>query len=155
MAQSRYPDAFKHITFNEVWLVDVHDTNTISFMEPLIDEGEEFKLTLNTGEILKDSMICELSEERQQELLSFSHWFAEVHDAQIGLADLQGIGDILMDPTLITGSTLDPTCELFCGANFKTGAIDVFLRDHKCNDTCKIIGLKECLGYNNPYEDSD
>ena len=119
----------------------------------MLKSGSEFKITNNIGEILSRT---NMSEDKEQQYLAFTHWFVESTEGKIAVADLRGIGDTLMDPTLITGSTkLDRHCDLFCNANFKEGAIKKLISGHTCNDICHQMGLKACDGWNNPYNTDD
>jgi hypothetical protein len=56
--------------------------------------------------------------------------------------DLRGSGNILYDPEIASVKHVDESKEfLFCAGNLGGDAIEAFVRKHKCNKYCHLLGL--------------
>ncbi|XP_041855494.1 transient receptor potential cation channel subfamily M member 6 [Melanotaenia boesemani] len=101
--------------------------------------GDFRKYNNNTGEEI--TPCCSL----EDLLLAFSHWTYEYSRRELLVLDIQGVGEELTDPTVITGDDLSGSRSemLFGPDNLGDAAINGFLQKHTCNFCCHRLGLKD------------
>ncbi|KAM4578723.1 transient receptor potential cation channel subfamily M member 6 [Fundulus diaphanus] len=101
--------------------------------------GNFRKYNNNTGEEI--APCCSL----EDMLLAFSHWTYEYSRREMLVLDIQGVGEELTDPTVITVD--DQSCSrgemVFGPDNLGDVAINGFLQKHSCNFCCSRLGLKD------------
>uniref|UniRef100_A0A8C6P561 non-specific serine/threonine protein kinase n=1 Tax=Nothobranchius furzeri TaxID=105023 RepID=A0A8C6P561_NOTFU len=90
--------------------------------------GDFRKYNNNTGEEI--APCCSL----EDLLLAFSHWTYEYSCKELMVLDMQGVGEELTDPTVIT--------MVFGPDNLGDAAIKGFVQKHSCNLCCHRLGLK-------------
>ncbi|XP_061586818.1 transient receptor potential cation channel subfamily M member 6 isoform X2 [Cololabis saira] len=113
--------------------------------------GDFRKYNNNTGEEI--APCCSLEEM----LLAFSHWTYEYSHRELLVLDIQGVGEELTDPTVITADDQSGNRgEMIFGPdNLGDAAISGFLQKHSCNFCCRRLGLKDLRGCSGSCENSD
>uniref|UniRef100_A0A1A7W9D3 Transient receptor potential cation channel, subfamily M, member 6 n=1 Tax=Iconisemion striatum TaxID=60296 RepID=A0A1A7W9D3_9TELE len=101
--------------------------------------GDFRKYNNNTGEEI--APCCSL----EDMLLAFSHWTYEYSCRELMVLDIQGVGEELTDPTVITADDQSGSRgEMVFGPdNLGDAAIKGFLQKHSCNFCCLRLGLKD------------
>ncbi|TDH13356.1 hypothetical protein EPR50_G00056750, partial [Perca flavescens] len=98
--------------------------------------GDFRKYNNNNGEEI--APCCSLEET----LLAFSHWTYEHSARELLVLDIQGVGEELTDPTVITAD--DQRGEMLFGPdNLGDAAISGFLQNHSCSSCCRRLGLTD------------
>ncbi|XP_047447059.1 transient receptor potential cation channel subfamily M member 6 isoform X2 [Mugil cephalus] len=101
--------------------------------------GDFRKYNNNTGEEI--TPCCSLEEM----LLAFSHWTYEYSCKDMLVLDIQGVGEILTDPTVIMADDQSGNRgEMLFGAdNLGDAAITGFRQKHSCSISCRRLGLTD------------
>ncbi|XP_041642551.1 transient receptor potential cation channel subfamily M member 6 isoform X2 [Cheilinus undulatus] len=101
--------------------------------------GDFRKYNNNTGEEI--APCCSLEEI----LLAFSHWTYEYSCRELLVLDMQGVGEVLTDPTVIMADNQSGTRGemLFGPDNLGAAAISGFLQKHSCSACCRRLGLSD------------
>ncbi|XP_076586321.1 transient receptor potential cation channel subfamily M member 6 isoform X2 [Chaetodon auriga] len=97
------------------------------------------KYNNNTGEEI--APCCSLEEM----LLAFSHWTYEYSCRELLVLDIQGVGEVLTDPTVIMADDQSGGRGemLFGPDNLGDAAISGFLQKHSCGACCRRLGLAD------------
>uniref|UniRef100_A0A8C6P6F4 non-specific serine/threonine protein kinase n=1 Tax=Nothobranchius furzeri TaxID=105023 RepID=A0A8C6P6F4_NOTFU len=98
--------------------------------------GDFRKYNNNTGEEI--APCCSL----EDLLLAFSHWTYEYSCKELMVLDMQGVGEELTDPTVITADDQSRGEMVFGPDNLGDAAIKGFVQKHSCNLCCHRLGLK-------------
>uniref|UniRef100_UPI0037E96C00 transient receptor potential cation channel subfamily M member 6 n=1 Tax=Semicossyphus pulcher TaxID=241346 RepID=UPI0037E96C00 len=101
--------------------------------------GDFMKYNNNTGEEI--APCCSLEEM----LLAFSHWTYEYSCRELLVLDIQGVGEVLTDPTVIMADNQSGSRGemLFGPDNLGDAAIKGFLQKHSCGACCRRLGLAD------------
>uniref|UniRef100_A0A3Q3G8M0 non-specific serine/threonine protein kinase n=1 Tax=Labrus bergylta TaxID=56723 RepID=A0A3Q3G8M0_9LABR len=101
--------------------------------------GDFRKYNNNTGEEI--APCCPLEEM----LLTFSHWTYEYSFRELLVLDIQGVEEVLTDPTVIMADDQSGSRGemLFGPDNLGVAAINGFLQKHSCGACCRRLGLSE------------
>ncbi|XP_078106014.1 transient receptor potential cation channel subfamily M member 6 [Sander vitreus] len=98
--------------------------------------GDFRKYNNNNGEEI--APCCSLEET----LLAFTHWTYEYSGRELLVLDIQGVGEELTDPTVITAD--DQRGEMLFGPdNLGDAAVSGFLQNHCCSTCCHRLGLTD------------
>ena len=109
--------------------------------------GSFYKLINNDGECINPT---DDSSPHQQELFSKAeslvHYSYVSTREKLMILDIQGSGFTLYDPEISTAELIDGDTEelYFCCGNCSCIGIEAFLKSHKCNEYCELIGLPLC-----------
>uniref|UniRef100_UPI00358EF2B9 transient receptor potential cation channel subfamily M member 7 isoform X4 n=1 Tax=Myxine glutinosa TaxID=7769 RepID=UPI00358EF2B9 len=122
--------------FLEVLLVFSHGVGQWFTIEEFVS-GDFCKYNNNTGE--------EVSPENplEESLLAFSHWTYEYTNGEILVLDLQGVSEILTDPSVINSGEKRSHDMVFGPANLGDDAIKNFRAKHRCNSCCRKLKLPD------------
>lgn len=101
--------------------------------------GDFRKYNNNTGEEI--APCCSLEEL----LLAFSHWTYDYSCRELLVLDLQGVGEVLTDPTVIMADDQSGSRGemLFGPDNLGDAAVKGFLQKHSCGACCLRLGLTD------------
>nr|XP_015827713.2 transient receptor potential cation channel subfamily M member 6 [Nothobranchius furzeri] len=112
--------------------------------------GDFRKYNNNTGEEI--TPCCSL----EDLLLAFSHWTYEYSCKELMVLDMQGVGEELTDPTVITADDQSGSRgEMVFGPdNLGDAAIKGFVQKHSCNLCCHRLGLKDLRERPGSFESS-
>ncbi|XP_032807275.1 transient receptor potential cation channel subfamily M member 7-like isoform X2 [Petromyzon marinus] len=122
--------------FLEVFLLYCHAAGQWFAIEEFVN-GEFRKFNNNTGE---EGQAANLLEES---LLAFSHWTYEYTRGELLVLDLQGVGEILTDPSVIKAGEKRSHDMVFGPANLGEDAIKNFRVKHHCNSCCRKLKLPD------------
>ncbi|CAM9818279.1 unnamed protein product [Lampetra fluviatilis] len=122
--------------FLEVFLLYCHAAGQWFAIEEFVN-GEFRKFNNNTGE---EGQAANLLEES---LLAFSHWTYEYTRGELLVLDLQGVGEILTDPSVIKAGEKRSHDMVFGPANLGEDAIKNFRVKHPCNSCCRKLKLPD------------
>ncbi|XP_064169328.1 transient receptor potential cation channel subfamily M member 7-like isoform X2 [Anguilla rostrata] len=122
--------------FLEVFLLYCHSASQWFAIEECIS-GEFRKFNNNNGD---EIVPCSLLEET---MLAFSHWSYEYTRGELLVLDLQGVGEILTDPSVITRGENESYEMIFGPANLGDDAIRNFREKHHCNSCCRKLHLPD------------
>ena len=70
---------------------------------------------------------------------AFCHWSWQSSGGQMMITDLQGVNYILTDPQI---HSVLPSAEFGLGGGDEAAMVD-FFKEHRCNEICHALGLKE------------
>uniref|UniRef100_A0A8C6VST1 non-specific serine/threonine protein kinase n=1 Tax=Nothobranchius furzeri TaxID=105023 RepID=A0A8C6VST1_NOTFU len=110
--------------------------------------GDFRKYNNNTGEEI--APCCSL----EDLLLAFSHWTYEYSCKELMVLDMQGVGEELTDPTVITADDQSRGEMVFGPDNLGDAAIKGFVQKHSCNLCCHRLGLKDLRERPGSFESS-
>ncbi|XP_060893733.1 transient receptor potential cation channel subfamily M member 6 isoform X3 [Labrus mixtus] len=133
------PDDMPHCPrFLDVSLVLWHSNGQWLTIERNMS-GDFRKYNNNTGEEI--APCCPLEEM----LLTFSHWTYEYSFRELLVLDIQGVGEVLTDPTVIMADDQSGSRGemLFGPDNLGVAAINGFLQKHSCGACCRRLGLSD------------
>ncbi|KAJ7994831.1 hypothetical protein DPEC_G00253540 [Dallia pectoralis] len=120
--------------FLEVFLLYCHSAGQWFAIEECIT-GEFRKFNNNNGdEIIPTNLL-------EETMLAFSHWTYEYTRGELLVLDLQGVGEILTDPSVIKSGGKRSYDMIFGPANLGDDAIRNFLEKHHCNSCCRKLKL--------------
>ncbi|XP_061078550.1 transient receptor potential cation channel subfamily M member 7-like [Conger conger] len=122
--------------FLEVFLLYCHSASQWFAIEECIS-GEFRKFNNNNGDEIVPSSLLE------QTMLAFSHWSYEYTRGELLVLDLQGVGEILTDPSVITRGENESYEMIFGPANLGDDAIRNFREKHHCNACCRKLHLPD------------
>ena len=122
---------------------------TFEYSEVYLGKNEDDLVTLEPymeGEFMKyinnDGHICEKDSEVADKAETFSHFTYVKSEKELMVLDIQGTGYSLYDPEVASSKLFDDErMVLFCYGNLSTEAIDQFLKEHKCNKYCRLVGI--------------
>uniref|UniRef100_A0AAY5L9E7 non-specific serine/threonine protein kinase n=1 Tax=Esox lucius TaxID=8010 RepID=A0AAY5L9E7_ESOLU len=119
--------------FLEVFLLYCHSAGQWFAIEECIT-GEFRKFNNNNGdEIIPTNLL-------EENMLAFSHWTYEYTRGELLVLDLQGVGEILTDPSVIKSG--EKSYDMIFGpANLGDDAIRNFRAKHHCNSCCRKLKL--------------
>lgn len=103
-------------------------------IEPFID-GKYIKYN-NNGSYVNEDLPDDPCNQAAQ---AFSHFTFERSWGQFMVNDLQGVGNLLTDPAILTK---DPERFKLCDANINAEGFKFFFASHKCNALCRKLQLK-------------
>ncbi|XP_042564031.1 transient receptor potential cation channel subfamily M member 7 isoform X2 [Clupea harengus] len=143
--------------FLEVFLLYCHSAGQWFAIEECIT-GEFRKFNNNNGDEIVPTNLLE------ETMLAFSHWSYEYTRGELLVLDLQGVGEILTDPSVIKSGEKGSHNMIFGPANLGDDAIRNFRAKHHCNSCCRKLKLpdlkrndytpdKVTLTQDNPPED--
>ncbi|XP_034547988.1 transient receptor potential cation channel subfamily M member 6 isoform X2 [Notolabrus celidotus] len=133
------PDDMQHSPrFLDVSLILWHSNGQWLTVESYMS-GDFRKHNNNTGEEI--APCCSLEEL----LIAFSHWTYEYSCRELLVLDIQGVGEVLTDPTVIMADDQSGNRGemLFGPDNLGDAAIKGFLQKHTCGDCCRNLGLPD------------
>ncbi|KAJ8271673.1 hypothetical protein COCON_G00105320 [Conger conger] len=144
--------------FLEVFLLYCHSAGQWFAIEECIT-GEFRKFNNNNGDEIVPTNLLE------ETMLAFSHWSYEYTRGELLVLDLQGVGEILTDPSVIKSGEKGSYDMIFGPANLGDDAIRNFRAKHHCNSCCRKLKLpdlkrndytpdKVTLSQDEPPEDS-
>uniref|UniRef100_A0AAY5K8C8 non-specific serine/threonine protein kinase n=1 Tax=Esox lucius TaxID=8010 RepID=A0AAY5K8C8_ESOLU len=120
--------------FLEVFLLYCHSAGQWFAIEECIT-GEFRKFNNNNGdEIIPTNLL-------EENMLAFSHWTYEYTRGELLVLDLQGVGEILTDPSVIKSGEKRSYDMIFGPANLGDDAIRNFRAKHHCNSCCRKLKL--------------
>jgi hypothetical protein len=127
----------KPVTFLEAWVIKRKDSNLpkhlkVLAVEPYINPANYVKHNNNFGFVqphARNTPQC------------FSHFSWEHTLHRIMIVDIQGVGDMYTDPQIHT-----PDGRGFGQGNCGDSGIQQFLRTHRCNPLCEMLGLPPTNG---------
>uniref|UniRef100_A0A3Q3E2Q3 non-specific serine/threonine protein kinase n=1 Tax=Labrus bergylta TaxID=56723 RepID=A0A3Q3E2Q3_9LABR len=122
--------------FLEVFLLYCHSAGQWFAIEECIT-GEFRKFNNNNGD---ETVPTNLLEET---MLAFSHWTYEYTRGELLVLDLQGVGEILTDPSVIKSGEKGSYDMIFGPANLGDDAIRNFRAKHHCNSCCRKLKLPD------------
>ncbi|XP_063737078.1 transient receptor potential cation channel subfamily M member 7 isoform X2 [Eleginops maclovinus] len=122
--------------FLEVYLLYCHSAGQWFAIEECIT-GEFRKFNNNNGDEIVPTNLLE------ETMLAFSHWTYEYTRGELLVLDLQGVGEILTDPSVITSGEKGSYDMIFGPANLGDDAIRNFRSKHHCNSCCKKLKLPD------------
>ncbi|XP_034733762.1 transient receptor potential cation channel subfamily M member 7 [Etheostoma cragini] len=79
----------------------------------------------------------------EETMLAFSHWTYEYTRGELLVLDLQGVGEILTDPSVIKSGEKGSYDMIFGPANLGDDAIRNFRAKHHCNSCCRKLKLPD------------
>ncbi|XP_023672877.2 transient receptor potential cation channel subfamily M member 7-like [Paramormyrops kingsleyae] len=123
-------------SFLEVFLLYCHSAEQWFTMEECI-VGEFRKFNNNNGDEISPSSLLE------ETMLAFSHWSYEYTREEMLVLDLQGVGEILTDPSVVTSGENGSRAMIFGPANLGENAVRSFRAKHRCNPCCQELKLPE------------
>ncbi|XP_069046581.1 transient receptor potential cation channel subfamily M member 7 isoform X3 [Lepisosteus oculatus] len=122
--------------FLEVFLLYCHSAGQWFAIEECIT-GEFRKFNNNNGdEIIPTNLL-------EETMLAFSHWTYEYSRGELLVLDLQGVGEILTDPSVIKSGEKGSYDMIFGPANLGDDAIRNFRAKHHCNSCCRKLKLPD------------
>nr|XP_012775834.1 transient receptor potential cation channel subfamily M member 7 isoform X2 [Maylandia zebra] len=122
--------------FLEVFLLYCHSAGQWFAIEECIT-GEFRKFNNNNGdEIIPTNLL-------EETMLAFSHWTYEYTRGELLVLDLQGVGEILTDPSVIKSGEKGSYDMIFGPANLGDDAIRNFRTKHHCNSCCRKLKLPD------------
>ncbi|XP_028980332.1 transient receptor potential cation channel subfamily M member 7 isoform X2 [Esox lucius] len=122
--------------FLEVFLLYCHSAGQWFAIEECIT-GEFRKFNNNNGdEIIPTNLL-------EETMLAFSHWTYEYTRGELLVLDLQGVGEILTDPSVIKSGEKGSYDMIFGPANLGDDAIRNFRAKHHCNSCCRKLKLPD------------
>ncbi|XP_033972566.1 transient receptor potential cation channel subfamily M member 7 isoform X1 [Trematomus bernacchii] len=122
--------------FLEVYLLYCHSAGQWFAIEECIT-GEFRKFNNNNGDEIVPTNLLE------ETMLAFSHWSYEYTRGELLVLDLQGVGEILTDPSVITSGEKGSYDMIFGPANLGDDAIRNFRSKHHCNSCCRKLKLPD------------
>ncbi|XP_041837044.1 transient receptor potential cation channel subfamily M member 7 isoform X2 [Melanotaenia boesemani] len=122
--------------FLEVFLLYCHSAGQWFAIEECIT-GEFRKFNNNNGEEIVPTNLLE------ETMLAFSHWTYEFTRGELLVLDLQGVGEILTDPSVIKSGEKGSCDMIFGPANLGDDAIRNFRAKHHCNSCCRKLKLPD------------
>ncbi|KAJ8249373.1 hypothetical protein GJAV_G00234070 [Gymnothorax javanicus] len=122
--------------FLEVYLLYCHSASQWFAIEECIS-GDFRKFNNNNGDEIVPSSLLE------ETMLAFSHWTYEYTRGELLVLDLQGVGEILTDPSVITRGENESYEMIFGPANLGDDAIRNFREKHHCNTCCRKLQLPD------------
>lgn len=122
--------------FLEVFLLYCHSAGQWFAIEECIS-GEFRKFNNNNGEEIVPTNLLE------ETMLAFSHWTYEYTRGELLVLDLQGVGEILTDPSVIKSGEKGSYDMIFGPANLGDDAIRNFRAKHHCNSCCRKLKLPD------------
>ncbi|XP_029311404.1 transient receptor potential cation channel subfamily M member 7 isoform X2 [Cottoperca gobio] len=122
--------------FLEVFLLYCHSAGQWFAIEECIT-GEFRKFNNNNGDEIVPTNLLE------ETMLAFSHWSYEYTRGELLVLDLQGVGEILTDPSVITSGEKGSYDMIFGPANLGDDAIRNFRARHHCNSCCRKLKLPD------------
>ncbi|XP_014898271.1 transient receptor potential cation channel subfamily M member 7 isoform X3 [Poecilia latipinna] len=120
--------------FLEVFLLYCHSAGQWFAIEECIT-GEFRKFNNNNGDEIVPTNLLE------ETMLAFSHWTYEYTRGELLVLDLQGVGEILTDPSVIKSGEKGSYDMIFGPANLGDDAIRNFRTKHHCNSCCRKLKL--------------
>lgn len=122
--------------FLEVFLLYCHSAGQWFAIEECIT-GEFRKFNNNNGDEIVPTNLLE------ETMLAFSHWTYEYTRGELLVLDLQGVGEILTDPSVIKSGEKGSYDMIFGPANLGDDAIRNFRAKHHCNSCCRKLKLPD------------
>ncbi|KAK2919823.1 hypothetical protein Q8A73_002027 [Channa argus] len=122
--------------FLEVFLLYCHSAGKWFAIEECIT-GEFRKFNNNNGDEIVPTNLLE------ETMLAFSHWTYEYTRGELLVLDLQGVGEILTDPSVIKSGEKGSYDMIFGPANLGDDAIRNFRAKHHCNSCCRKLKLPD------------
>uniref|UniRef100_A0A4W4HFR9 non-specific serine/threonine protein kinase n=1 Tax=Electrophorus electricus TaxID=8005 RepID=A0A4W4HFR9_ELEEL len=122
--------------FLEVFLLYCHSAGQWFAIEECIT-GEFRKFNNNNGDEIVPTNLLE------ETMLAFSHWTYEFTRGELLVLDLQGVGEILTDPSVIKSGEKGSYDMVFGPANLGDDAIRNFRTKHHCNSCCRKLKLPD------------
>ncbi|XP_074809338.1 transient receptor potential cation channel subfamily M member 6 [Natator depressus] len=122
--------------FLEVFLIYCHSANQWLTIEKYMT-GEFCKYNNNNGDEISPSNLLE------EMMLAFSHWTYEYTRGELLVLDLQGVGEVLTDPSVIKPEGKQSGGMVFGPANLGEHAIKNFITKHCCNSCCRKLKLPD------------
>ncbi|XP_015253028.1 PREDICTED: transient receptor potential cation channel subfamily M member 7 isoform X2 [Cyprinodon variegatus] len=122
--------------FLEVYLLYCHSAGQWFAIEECIT-GEFRKFNNNNGDEIVPTNLLE------ETMLAFSHWTYEYTRGELLVLDLQGVGEILTDPSVIKSGEKGSYDMIFGPANLGDDAIRNFRTKHHCNSCCRKLKLPD------------
>uniref|UniRef100_A0A667Z5F1 non-specific serine/threonine protein kinase n=1 Tax=Myripristis murdjan TaxID=586833 RepID=A0A667Z5F1_9TELE len=122
--------------FLEVFLLYCHSAGQWFAIEECIT-GEFRKFNNNNGDEIVPTNLLE------ETMLAFSHWTFEYTRGELLVLDLQGVGEILTDPSVIKSGEKGSYDMIFGPANLGDDAIRNFRAKHHCNSCCRKLKLPD------------
>ncbi|XP_062404814.1 transient receptor potential cation channel subfamily M member 7 isoform X2 [Sardina pilchardus] len=122
--------------FLEVFLLYCHSAGQWFAIEECIT-GEFRKFNNNNGDEIVPTNLLE------ETMLAFSHWSYEYTRGELLVLDLQGVGEILTDPSVIKSGEKGSHNMIFGPANLGDDAIRNFRAKHHCNSCCRKLKLPD------------
>ncbi|XP_017541300.1 transient receptor potential cation channel subfamily M member 7 isoform X1 [Pygocentrus nattereri] len=122
--------------FLEVFLLYCHSAGQWFAIEECIT-GEFRKFNNNNGDEIVPTNLLE------ETMLAFSHWSYEYTRGELLVLDLQGVGEILTDPSVIKSGEKGSYDMVFGPANLGDDAIRNFRTKHHCNSCCRKLKLPD------------
>ncbi|XP_023267721.1 transient receptor potential cation channel subfamily M member 7 isoform X2 [Seriola lalandi dorsalis] len=122
--------------FLEVYLLYCHSAGQWFAIEECIT-GEFRKFNNNNGDEIVPTNLLE------ETMLAFSHWTYEYTRGELLVLDLQGVGEILTDPSVIKSGEKGSYDMIFGPANLGDDAIRNFRAKHHCNSCCRKLKLPD------------
>ncbi|KAF3686809.1 Transient receptor potential cation channel subfamily M member 7 [Channa argus] len=122
--------------FLEVFLLYCHSAGKWFAIEECIT-GEFRKFNNNNGDEIVPTNLLE------ETMLAFSHWTYEYTRGELLVLDLQGVGEILTDPSVIKSGEKGSYDMIFGPANLGDDAIRNFRAKHHCNSCCLKLKLPD------------
>uniref|UniRef100_A0A8C5CIJ6 non-specific serine/threonine protein kinase n=1 Tax=Gadus morhua TaxID=8049 RepID=A0A8C5CIJ6_GADMO len=122
--------------FLEVFLLYCHSAGQWFAIEECIT-GEFRKFNNNNGDEIVPTNLLE------ETMLAFSHWTYEYTRGDLLVLDLQGVGEILTDPSVIKSGEKGSYDMIFGPANLGDDAIRNFRAKHHCNSCCRKLKLPD------------
>uniref|UniRef100_A0A8C5IAR8 non-specific serine/threonine protein kinase n=1 Tax=Gouania willdenowi TaxID=441366 RepID=A0A8C5IAR8_GOUWI len=123
--------------FLEVYLLYCHSAGQWFAIEECIT-GEFRKFNNNNGDEIVPTNLLE------ETMLAFSHWTFEYTRGELLVLDLQGVGEILTDPSVIKSGEKGTSYDMIFGpANLGDDAIRNFRAKHHCNSCCRKLKLPD------------
>lgn len=122
--------------FLEVFLLYCHSAGQWFAIEECIT-GDFRKFNNNNGDEMVPTNLLE------ETMLAFSHWTYEYTRGELLVLDLQGVGEILTDPSVIKSGEKGSYDMIFGPANLGDDAIRNFRAKHHCNSCCRKLKLPD------------
>uniref|UniRef100_A0A673I7L0 non-specific serine/threonine protein kinase n=1 Tax=Sinocyclocheilus rhinocerous TaxID=307959 RepID=A0A673I7L0_9TELE len=122
--------------FLEVFLLYCHSAGQWFAIEECIT-GDFRKFNNNNGDEIVPTNLLE------ETMLAFSHWTYEYTRGELLVLDLQGVGEILTDPSVIKSGEKGSYDMIFGPANLGDDAIRNFRTKHHCNSCCRKLKLPD------------
>uniref|UniRef100_A0A8C7JGX6 non-specific serine/threonine protein kinase n=1 Tax=Oncorhynchus kisutch TaxID=8019 RepID=A0A8C7JGX6_ONCKI len=132
--QMRHSAYLSLCRFLEVFLLYCHSAGQWFAIEECIT-GEFRKFNNNNGDEIVPTNLLE------ETMLAFSHWTYEYTRGELLVLDLQGVGEILTDPSVIKSGEKGSYDMIFGPANLGDDAIRNFRAKHHCNSCCRKLKL--------------
>ncbi|KAF7212948.1 transient receptor potential cation channel subfamily M member 7, partial [Nothobranchius furzeri] len=120
--------------FLEVFLLYCHSAGQWFAIEECIT-GEFRKFNNNNGDEIVPTNLLE------ETMLAFSHWTYEYTRGELLVLDLQDVGEVLTDPSVIKSGEKGSYDMIFGPANLGDDAIRNFRAKHHCNSCCRKLKL--------------